>query len=268
MSKPANSRLPFTGCRIVVTGSSSGIGRAIAVRLAQLGASKIAIHYCRNRKGAEKTASELESLEAEALLLQADLAHDEQVDSLADQAFERLGVIDAWVNNAGADVLTGESANWEFDQKLRHLFNVDVIGTARLARNVGWRMRQQYSETLPAIAMIGWDQAPHGMEGEAGQMFGPVKAAVMAFSKSLAQTLAPDVRVNTIAPGWIRTSWGQSTSEYWNERATHQSLMNRWGTAEDVASAVAFACDPSNSFLTGQSINVNGGWNRRFTKPD
>jgi 3-oxoacyl-[acyl-carrier protein] reductase len=117
-----------------------------------------------------------------------------------------------------------------------------------------------------AVVFIGWDQAPHGMEGDAGQMFAPVKAGVMAFAASLAQHVAPHVRVNTIAPGWIQTAWGASTRGYWQDRAKQQSLMHRWGTPEDVARAVVYVTDPKNSFLNGQTINVNGGWNRKHSE--
>ena len=112
------------------------------------------------------------------------------------------------------------------------------------------------------MTFIGWDQAIEGMEGDAGQMFGPVKAAVMAFAASLAQELAPDVRINTIAPGWIQTSWGEKASEYWDARAKTQSLMNRWGKPDDVARAVLYVSNPANSFINAQTINVSGGWNR------
>lgn len=114
------------------------------------------------------------------------------------------------------------------------------------------------------MVFIGWDQAMEGMEGDAGQMFGPVKSAVMAFANSLAQSIAPSVRVNTIAPGWIRTAWGEETSDYWNERAKGQSLMKRWGCADDIARAVIYVADPENTFLTAQTIPLNGGFDRRF----
>ena len=114
------------------------------------------------------------------------------------------------------------------------------------------------------MIFVGWDQAPAGMEGEAGMMFGPVKAAVMAFANSLAQTVAPHVRVNTVAPGWIQTAWGETVQGYWNDRAKSQALMNRWGHPEDVAEAVAYLTSPASEFITGQTIEVNGGFNRRF----
>jgi 3-oxoacyl-[acyl-carrier protein] reductase len=136
------------------------------------------------------------------------------------------------------------------------------MGTIQLSRVVASRLLDQKSPVPPSIVFIGWDQAPHGMEGDAGQMFATVKAAVMAFANSLAQTVSPHVRVNTIAPGWIQTSWGESSSQYWNDRAKDQSLMHRWGQGDDVARAVLYAADPENTFLTGQTIDINGGWNR------
>jgi 3-oxoacyl-[acyl-carrier protein] reductase len=82
----------------------------------------------------------------------------------------------------------------------------------------------------------------------------------MAFTRSLAQSLAPEVRVNCLAPGWIRTSWGQGASKYWQQRAARQSLRGRWGTPEDVARAAAFLASPAADFITGQEIPINGGF--------
>jgi 3-oxoacyl-[acyl-carrier protein] reductase len=81
----------------------------------------------------------------------------------------------------------------------------------------------------------------------------------MAFSKSLAATLAPQVRVNCIAPGWIRTAWGENASEYWQKRALAETPLARWGTPEDVARAVRWLVSPAAAFITGQTIRVNGG---------
>ena len=173
-------------------------------------------------------------------------------------------MIHTWVNNAGVDVLTGEFSQLDFNAKLQQLMQVDVIGTIHLARVVVPRMVSQSVSLPPSMAFIGWDQSSAGMEGDAGQMFAPVKAAITAFAKSLAQSVAPQVRVNVVAPGWIQTSWGQAASEYWDARARDQSLMNRWGTPEDIARAIAFVSDPENSFFTGQVVQVNGGWNRQY----
>jgi 3-oxoacyl-[acyl-carrier protein] reductase len=82
----------------------------------------------------------------------------------------------------------------------------------------------------------------------------------MAFTRSLARTLAPVVRVNCVAPGWIKTSWGAQASDAWQQRAIAESLLARWGTPEDVARAARFLSSPASSFITGQILNVNGGF--------
>ena len=82
----------------------------------------------------------------------------------------------------------------------------------------------------------------------------------MAFTRSLAKSLAPEVRVNCLAPGWIRTAWGEQASEYWQQRAASESLMGRWGTPEDVAHAARFLASPAASFVTGQVLEINGGF--------
>lgn len=250
----------------VVTGASSGIGRAIAIELARAGASRVLVHYRSHRDGAMETVRRIEQLGGTAVTFAADLADADARARLAEFAFDELKQIQTWVHNAGADVLTGQAGEMDFDGKLRRLIDVDMIGTIGLARLVADHWVHMDTGPPRSMAFLGWDQSTEGMEGDAGQMFGPIKAAVTAFALSLAQTLAPHVRVNTISPGWIQTSWGESTSEYWNDRAKGQSLMQRWGRPEDVAAAVVFATDPANSFLTGQTIAVNGGWSRRFDR--
>jgi len=90
-------------------------------------------------------------------------------------------------------------------------------------------------------------------------LFAAAKGAVAAFSRSLACSLAPEVRVNCLAPGWIKTAWGRQASESWQQRAAGASLLGRWGTPEDVARVARFLVSPAAGFLTGQTINVNGG---------
>jgi len=141
------------------------------------------------------------------------------------------------------------------------LWQVDVAAAIALSRAVGRRMKELASTSpLPTIINVGWDQADQGMEGESGQMFGAIKGAVMAFTRSLAQSLAPEVRVNCVAPGWIRTAWGAEASDYWDRRAKEESLLARWGTPEDVARAVRFLASPAAEFITGHTLPVNGGF--------
>ena len=112
-----------------------------------------------------------------------------------------------WVNNAGADVLTGEAAGWEWEHKLDVLLAVDLKGTIACSYAVGDVMRAQ--DGGGAIINMSWDHVTSGMAGENPQLFAAVKGGVLAFSKSLALSLAPDVRVNVLSPGWIETSFGE-----------------------------------------------------------
>src|SRR5262249_11548719 len=139
--------------------------------------------------------------------------------------------IDIWINNAGADTLTGEAAKWSFERKLQELWAVDVRGTIELSRLAGAKMKTQ---GRGVILTMGWDQAEIGMAGDSGQLFGAVKGAVMAFTRGLAMSLAPEVRVNCLAPGWIRTAWGEQASSAWQARVLAETPLGRWGTPEDV----------------------------------
>lgn len=229
------------------------------------------VSYRTNQAGALRTVEHIRSLGWLCEALPLDLSLSQSVGDFAAETGESLGHIDTWVNNAGADVLTGDEAQWDFESKLRHLMDVDVIGTMSLSRIIAPQLVRWHREgTLPqpaSMVFIGWDQAAAGMNGDPGMMFGPVKAAVTSFALAMAQTHAPDLRVNVVAPGWIQTQWGASTEGYWDERATGQSLMGRWGRPHDVARAISYLSHPANSFVTGQVVEVNGGWNRRGWLP-
>lgn len=253
--------LDLGGQTALVTGASGGIGRAIALALAKAG-SNVVVHGCRNRESLESLAAEIKTFGQEALILTADLADAAAIEKLAASAWQWRGSLDLLVNNAGADVLTGEVAKWTFEKKLALLWQVDVLGCVTLSRLLGPKMRER---GRGSIINIGWDQAERGMGGDAGEMFGTIKGAVLAFTRSLAQSLAPQVRVNCLALGWIRTAWGEQSSDYWQQRARQESLRERWGTPDDVAAAVRFLASPAADFITGQTIEVNGGF--RFGVP-
>lgn len=166
------------------------------------------------------------------------------------------GGLDGWVHNAGADLLTGEGAKADFATKLDRLWQVDVAACLHATREIGQRFRDQGHGS---ILTIGWDQADRGMEGDSGELFATAKNAIMGFTRSLAVSLAPQVRVNCIAPGWIQTAWGETAPPVWQARVLRETPLQRWGQPQDIANLARFLLSREAAYITGQVINANGG---------
>jgi 3-oxoacyl-[acyl-carrier protein] reductase len=239
-----------------VTGASSGIGRAIAEACAAAGAVVLLTHRASPER-ARGVADAIAARGGRALVHQADLATREACERLVAEAREQLGRLDVWVNNAGADVLTGEAAAWEWERKLDTLLAVDLKGTIACSYAAGEVMRRQ--ERGGTIVNMSWDHVATGMAGDDPQLFGAVKGGVLAFSKSLARALAPDVRVNVLCPGWIETSFGEQVDREFHRSVAQDTPLGRWGRPQDVANAALYLASPEAAFVTGQAINVNGG---------
>ena len=173
------------------------------------------------------------------------------------QAREGLGSLDVWVNNAGADVLTGDAAAWEWERKLDALLAVDLKGTIACSYAAGELMRRQ--DGGGTILNMSWDHVATGMEGDNPRLFAAVKGGVLAYSRGLARALAPKVRVNVLSPGWIETAFGRDADRDFHARVAKGTPLGRWGTPEDVAGAAVWLASAEAAFITGQSINVNGG---------
>jgi 3-oxoacyl-[acyl-carrier protein] reductase len=206
---------------------------------------------------AQEVADAISASGGRALVRQADLSTRAACERLVADAGADLGRIDAWVNNAGADVLTGEAADWDWERKLDTLLAVDLKGTIACSYAAGDVMRAQ--EGGGAIVNMSWDHVTTGMAGDNPQLFAAVKAGVLAFSKSLARALAPEVRVNVLSPGWIETGFGEQVDRDFHRSVAEATPLGRWGRPQDVADAAVYLASPEADFVTGQAINVNGG---------
>jgi len=247
---------PLGGRVVLVTGASSGIGRAIALAVARAGAD-VAITYRSNEAGARDVEREIRSLGRRAAVTQLDLADHGSVIALGQAARQVLGPIDVWVNNAGADILTGSTASLSAIEKLDLLLAVDLRGTMLASWHAAEIMSVQ--EGGGVIINMSWDHVLTGMPGINPQMYSAVKGGVLAFSKSLARSVAPRVRVNVLAPGWIETSFGIGADDKLRRAVAASTPLKRWGTPDDVAGAAVFLASPAASFLTGQTILIGGG---------
>jgi 3-oxoacyl-[acyl-carrier protein] reductase len=241
---------------VLVTGASSGIGQAIATACARAGAD-LAITYRRNREGAEETAAEIRRLLRRCEVLATDVSRAEDVASLAAGLRARFGRVDVWINNAGADILTGEGARLSRLEKLDLLLAVDVRGTILASWAAVDLLRTQPAGGV--IINMSWDHATQGMAGEDPMLYSAAKGGVMSFSKSLARDVAPSIRVNILAPGFIETAFGEEAGSDWTREVEERTPLRRWGTPEDVAGAAVYLASDAAAFLTGQVIMVNGG---------
>jgi len=251
-----NSPGDLSGLALLVTGASSGIGRAIAVAAARAGAD-VAITFRRNETGARETERAIREAGRKASVLRLDLADRQSIAEVGPAARLALGRLDVWVNNAGADILTGDAAKLPLVDKLDQLLTVDLRGTMLAS----WQAAELFARqaTGGVIVNMSWDHVLTGMEGTNPQMFSAVKGGVLSFSKSLARSVGPKVRVNIIAPGWIATAFAAEMDAGAHVAAAESVPLKRWGTPEDVAAAVVFLASPAASFLTGHTMLVGGG---------
>ena len=236
----------------MVTGASSGIGAAIAEAFGAAGATVLLTH-----RDSEAKAAAVAGRIGGALVAQADLRSREACEALVAQARERLGGLDVWVNNAGADVLTGEAADWDWERKLELLLAVDLRGTVACSYAAGAVMGEEPGGGT--ILNMSWDHVTEGMAGQNPELFSAVKGGVLAFSKSLARSLAPRVRVNVLCPGWIETAFAREADRDFRRSVAESTPLGRWGRPRDVAAAALYLASPGAAFVTGQAINVNGG---------
>ncbi len=241
---------------MLVTGASSGIGRAIALAAARAGAD-VAITYRSNERGARDVEASIRALDRRTAVIRLDIGDEASIQAAGPAVRAALGSIDAWVNNAGADILTGAAASLPATAKLDILLTADLRGTILASWSAAELMGAQ--EGGGVIINMSWDHVLTGMAGLNPQMFSAVKGGVLAFSKSLARSVAPRVRVNVIAPGWIETSFGAAADDTWRRSVAESTPLKRWGTPDDVAGAVVFLASPAAGFMMGQTMLVGGG---------
>ena len=236
----------------LVTGASRGIGRAIALKLAAEGA-KVAINYAGNTVKAEEVKAEIEKNGGEAILVQADVSDAAAVEAMVNATVEAFGQIDILVNNAGItrDGLLMRMKDEDFDA----VINTNLKGVFYCTKLVSKLMMKKRSGRIINMASV------VGLMGNAGQTnYAAAKAGVIGFSKSAAKELAArGITVNMVAPGFIDTDMTAAMTDKAKEMTLTGIPLNRMGTPEDVANAVAFLVSDNASYITGQVINVDGG---------
>ena len=240
----------------VITGSSSGIGAGIANLFISEGAD-IVVNYLKSKNNAEMLLKNNESCSSKILLIQADVSDKKSLNHLIESTLDEFGRIDIWVNNAGAEILTGDAASANTANKLERLIETDLKGTINACWSVSEIMKKQGHGV---IVNMGWDLSIHGFKGLNPQIFAASKSAVLGFTRSFAKSVAPIIRVNMVSPGWIITAFAEKNidGDFYQQRLKEIPL-GRFGTPDDIAEAVVFLSSDESSYLVGESININGG---------
>lgn len=240
------------GKTALVTGGSRGIGRAIALKLAELGAN-IVVNYRSSANAVEETVKDIESKGTKAIAVQGDVSSFTDAEKIIKTAVNEFGTLDILVNNAGitADGLLMRMKEEDFDK----VIEVNLKGAFNCIRHASSIMVKQRAGKIINISSV------VGITGNAGQAnYAAAKAGIIGLTKSAAKELASrGINVNAVAPGFIETDMTDALSEKVREGALGNIPLKRFGKAEDVAEVVAFLSSDNSSYITGQVINVDGG---------
>lgn len=236
----------------VVTGASRGIGRSIAIELAAAGAD-IVLNYATGAAAAGETAARIEAMGRRCLCVAADVGSPGEVERMAGLAVEAFGRIDVLVNNAALvrDGLILRMNDVQFDDVLR----VNLAGAFHCIRSVSRRMLPNRSGSIVNVSSAA---ASLGSRGQAN--YAASKAGLEGLTRTAARELAPlGIRVNAVAPGWIDAGMAESRDEAWRLRQADATMLARPGKPGEVAKAVRFLVSDDASYITGQTLRVDGG---------
>lgn len=240
------------GKKALVTGSSRGIGRAIALKLAEYGAD-VAVNYSGSREKAEETAEEIRRMGRQALLIRADVSLQADCERMFREIGEVFGNLDILVNNAGVtrDNLTMRMSEEEFNT----VIDTNLKGSFFCMKYAGkMMMRKRYGRIINISSIS-------GIRGNAGQInYCAAKAGIVGMTKSLARELASrNITVNAVAPGYINTDMTASLPENVKAAVLAQIPTGKMGTVQDIAEAAAFLASDRAAYITGQTLQVDGG---------
>src|SRR5579883_1441849 len=245
-------QMPLAGKIALVTGSSQGIGRATAERLARSGAD-IVINYRSNASAANETRESIEALGRRCIAIQADVSQEEQVTRLFNEANAELGPISILVNNAGTtrDKLILQMPLADFEHVIHTNLRSAFLCTKAALRGM---MKARWGRIVNVSSIS-------GLMGQVGQAnYAASKAGLIALTKSTAREVASrNITANVVAPGYIPTELTSTVSEEFRKYYMDITPLKRFGTAEEVAAAIGFLCSPEAGYITGQTIAVDGG---------
>ncbi len=244
--------MTLQGKVVVVTGASRGIGKAIAIELGKRGA-KVVVNYSKSAEGAEEAVAAIKAAGSEAVAVQADVTDTKAAATLIKTAADTFGRLDILVNNAGTtrDMLLAMMPEDDWDLVIR----TNLKSAFNCSKAAVKTMMRQRSGRIINISSVS------GVMGNGGQTnYSASKAGLIGFTKALAREMSSrNITVNAVAPGFIPTDLTSSLSDDLKNETMKMIPLGRWGTAEEVAHAVAFFASDEAGYITGQTLNVDGG---------
>jgi NAD(P)-dependent dehydrogenase (short-subunit alcohol dehydrogenase family) len=248
------TELRVDGKVAVVTGGSKGIGRRIALALAEAGADVVVA--ARSREDLEKTAREIEGLGRRAIAVPTDVADPVALESLVERGKEAFGGFDIWVNNAGAAPFLS-SIDAMRPEGFEKYFRLNFISAFHAMRMAAPVLMEREGACVLNVASVAAYVASPGLS-----YYGPAKAALVNLTRIAAlEWASAGIRVNAVAPGWIETDMNEQGRQNpeWNKQVLASIPLGRWGRPEDVGGAAVFLCSPAASWITGTVLVVDGG---------
>jgi len=245
-------RFGLAGKSVLITGGSRGIGRKIAISMAEAGAD-VAFTYARSEKAAAEVTDAISKLGRKTLAIQADAVDLARAGEVVDQVVKEFGKIDVLVNNAGItrDTLIMRMSEEQWDD----VITTNLKSVFNYSKSVIRPMMRQRSGSIVNISSV------IGLMGNPGQTnYAASKAGIIGFTKSLAKEIGSrNIRVNVVAPGYIMTELTQDLPEQHKEAKEKATALGRAGTSEDVADIVIFLASEASSYITGMVLQVDGG---------
>lgn len=239
---------------VIVTGASRGIGACIAKEFAKNGYN-VVLNYFKSEEKAKEVSKEIESLGARVLISKADVSDPAQVQAMVEEAIKVFGNVDVLVNNAGISIsgLLIDMTN----EQIQNLVSTNLVSTIVCSREVAKNMMKAGQGKIINVSSI-W-----GVVGGSNEtVYSATKAGIIGFSKALAKELGlMNINVNVVAPGAIETDMMKCYDAETKNQIAEETALGRIGKPEDIAKAVLFLASESASYITGQVIRVDGGWN-------
>ncbi|MDP3770542.1 MAG: SDR family oxidoreductase [Candidatus Sungbacteria bacterium] len=237
---------------VLITGASRGIGKATALLFAQEGA-KVIVNYSQSKNEADMVVSEIKKMKSDAISVKCDVSNEKQVNAMVERVIHTFGGIDILVNNAG--IVFDASFTDRTVEQWKRTLDVNVIGVFLCCKYVAPSMLKKGGSIVNVSSINGINSFnPDSMDYDAS------KAGVIVLTRDLAKELAPAIRVNAVAPGWVDTAMNKDLPKDYIRQEIKKIYLKRFARPDEIAKVILFLASDNASYITGSILRVDGGY--------